>query len=755
MSIVGIAHAVTYYVTKSGNDSNTCTQAQTLATAKLTIAAGVGCLSSGDTVIIGAGTYDENMILSPPSGSPGSPTTIMSDTGATVIIQPTSFPAGDASFFHRILIFPNGTHHVTVSGLEIDGTSLPADGLHSVTLIHTNDDSHDLIFENMNLHDSRGDAIHMMPSSYGNTVRNSNMYDVGASVADTSPAHCIYMRGPTLEEVPIDSPTLSNTPGNLVEGNTFTGPSDDICLMQRGDQVNNVIRKNRFFSGDVPIMIGNTSQNTLFYNNIIANNENCIRLEPSSTGKVYNNTFYNSGNTDAFKCFPNIGQANLGSTPAQHVRNNIFYITQLNGTIPADNFVGDPSFTDAGNLDFTLQASSAAIDYGTTLSEVPDDFIGTSRSKGAAYDAGAYEYAGTPEIGEVGISDTHCPNWAATKANTSGRTISTNNTTIDYEEITGQMFVNAENVTFDCVRINAQNNLYGLSCLTSNCAGLLIEDSEILDGTSASLILRGTANNRAITRRSHIRGDENDAMKIRGHAELIDSFVEVEATPGSHNDAIQIESGVNIDIRGNTIAGPLNEQTSAIIAKSDFGIINNLRLENNTFSGGTHTIYSVNGGFGVPTNVIVANNVWVKDSWKFSPVSFETNASHCLEWYGNTNSDGTVRGVPTSSSPQGECAIGVFEPLGGSTPQNAPVTFTPAPGTYATTVTVSMSTPTAGATIYYTTDGSTPDATDTAYSTPVVLSATTTLKAIAIKAGNDDSVVTTGTYTIAASGCTY
>ena len=43
--------------------------------------------------------------------------------------------------------------------------------------------------------------------------------------------------------------------------------------------------------------------------------------------------------------------------------------------------------------------------------------------------------------GDTGITDAACPNWAATKTNTAGRTITTPQT-ISYEEITGQLTIN-------------------------------------------------------------------------------------------------------------------------------------------------------------------------------------------------------------------------------------------------------------------------------------------------------------------------
>jgi hypothetical protein len=82
----------------------------------------------------------------------------------------------------------------------------------------------------------------------------------------------------------------------------------------------------------------------------------------------------------------------------------------------------------------------------------------------------------------------------------------------------------------------------------------------------------------------------------------------------------------------------------------------------------------------------------------------------------------------------------------------APV-FNPAAGTYSSAQTVSISTTTSGASIRYTTNGTTPTSiSGTVYSGPVSLSATTTLKAIAYASGFNDSNVTSGTYTIGSGG---
>jgi MYXO-CTERM domain-containing protein len=82
-------------------------------------------------------------------------------------------------------------------------------------------------------------------------------------------------------------------------------------------------------------------------------------------------------------------------------------------------------------------------------------------------------------------------------------------------------------------------------------------------------------------------------------------------------------------------------------------------------------------------------------------------------------------------------------------PQAGAPSFSPAAGTFTSAQTVTITTTTSGASIRYTTDGSTPTETNgTLYSSPVSISSTTTLMAIAYKAGITDSTVTSGTYTI-------
>ena len=89
-----------------------------------------------------------------------------------------------------------------------------------------------------------------------------------------------------------------------------------------------------------------------------------------------------------------------------------------------------------------------------------------------------------------------------------------------------------------------------------------------------------------------------------------------------------------------------------------------------------------------------------------------------------------------------------------SLPTAATPTFSPAPGAYSPGQVVTLSDTTSGAVIHCTTDGSTPTASSPVCTT-LTLNTTTTIKAIAVATGYNNSAVASGTYTISANGNPY
>ena len=82
------------------------------------------------------------------------------------------------------------------------------------------------------------------------------------------------------------------------------------------------------------------------------------------------------------------------------------------------------------------------------------------------------------------------------------------------------------------------------------------------------------------------------------------------------------------------------------------------------------------------------------------------------------------------------------------TPTVATPTFSPVAGAYVGTQSVTINDATSGATIYYTTDGSTPTSSSTKYTAAISVSTSKTIKAIAELSGDTNSAVASAAYTI-------
>ena len=163
-----------------------------------------------------------------------------------------------------------------------------------------------------------------------------------------------------------------------------------------------------------------------------------------------------------------------------------------------------------------------------------------------------------------------------------------------------------------------------------------------------------------------------------------------------------------------------------------------------TASSGTSTnvAASIQDGSG---NVLTGGTGWAfvqsgSNTWTLTETSANTAYKVCI-YKNNTNNstyNAQVAGLKLTYSPTGSTPV---------TPTCATPTFSPASGSYEGTQNVTISS-TAGATIYYTTDGTTPSTGSSVYSAAIPVSANTTIKAYAVKDSYDDSEVATAAYEI-------
>ena len=206
---------------------------------------------------------------------------------------------------------------------------------------------------------------------------------------------------------------------------------------------------------------------------------------------------------------------------------------------------------------------------------------------------------------------------------------------------------------------------------------------------------------------------------------------EVEFTPSSCTNWGSSQAAQSQEIDGITFSS-----TSGMKSGTE-----HLRL----YSGATHTFSSTVGNITSIVFTCTASGTNNYGPGKMSGDGYSYSGT-VGTWSGNAS---TV----TITGGQSRCTsiVVTYTPSSG-TPTCGTPTISPAEGTFYGSQEITITTSTAGASIYYTTDNSTPSSTNgTLYSAPFSIAETTTIKAIAIKAGADDSEVATATYTKGAS----
>lgn len=141
---------------------------------------------------------------------------------------------------------------------------------------------------------------------------------------------------------------------------------------------------------------------------------------------------------------------------------------------------------------------------------------------------------------------------------------------------------------------------------------------------------------------------------------------------------------------------------------------------------------NANAGFTLEGQTTAGKSVTISGSLSGSGTTAEMRGTWIEpDMYAYVLGDATINAIPT-----------------GTTDTVSTPYFSPSETSFTSSVTVAILTDTSGATIRYTTDGSTPTSSSTAYSSALTFTSTKTLKAYATKSGMTDSSVATATYTL-------
>lgn len=380
-----VAQGATYYVSLTGNDSNS----GTLSAPFKTFARAVKPLKPGDTLYIRGGIWTTQLDLQ---------TNLISGT-SSAYVKIAGYPGETVTIRYADTISPGygpikarGTQgYLIFENLVLDGINGP-----NKTGWQLPRQNHHFILRNLEIKNFRSSGLYIQADYI--QVINCTIHDqISVSGSTGERWYGIYFhRGanPLLQ-----GNKIYRNPGGGMQ--FYPGPISNAVI--RGNAIYN---NNTLPSSTVGgIIVQGTSSsiisNTQIYNNLVYKNGTAltsgyapgIQLSYYASGtKVWNNTIY--GNT---KYGLHIGfNSTITNTSAQ---NNISYGNKLgnyynigSGTIATNNVTTDPGFVDASANNFALRAGSSAIDKGTALSNVTVDYRNLSRPRGTTHDVGGYEY---------------------------------------------------------------------------------------------------------------------------------------------------------------------------------------------------------------------------------------------------------------------------------------------------------------------------------------------------------------------------
>lgn len=378
---INSAFGAIYYAQNGGTD-NSCAQAVNIVTPRNSIANGISCLSSGDTLKIRAGAYNEtigtsNLTPSKSGVSYATATTVEAYASEVVTLNSIDmYPITSGEV--KYIIFRNlRVHNAAAHGGDCVGTI------------------HHIKFANIEVFDVPANSQAFAIGLNG-TGCATNIWVTGGSVhnylgADNNLYHCWYIED---SDNIIENAQCYNWNGGFgIHNYTQAG------VASRNTYKNIWIHELGNAALGVGAVLLTTGSNNVAYNILMTNVAEGGSIGGSCTNcAIYNSTVYRSGKYPADRidhpeacCYAGL-KIDSGAQNAQ-IRNSIIYDSVINSvsnsgtnsTVSHNLTTGNPQFSNAAANDFNLTvASTLAIDQGIDIGFA---------FNGSAPDIGRYETA--------------------------------------------------------------------------------------------------------------------------------------------------------------------------------------------------------------------------------------------------------------------------------------------------------------------------------------------------------------------------
>jgi hypothetical protein len=413
-----------FYVSTTGNDG---TGTGTFANPWRTINHGLPLISSGQTLWVRGGTYNE-AICNQSEPSCGSPIIVPSGTSLTAtngvfLNAPVlaSYPGetatiqgGNGQAEVQLDNFTTVLHHFVFDRLTLDAINNTNAGISGA--LYLAGGTHDIVFQNGEIKNGWVNCIQtsINNSTIGNysglQILNSHVHDCGLNPAQSNSGYPFY--------------AISD--GNILQGSELDhghgyGYHLNNCPTQ---SVNNQVIDNRIHDNQITVAGGASSSfgvallcstGTRVVNNLIYNNGQSGACGGCQAGGIFdttnsigdvllNNTIFN--NTEECILFQSYGGTNTaennlcwhngsgiidaGGTGSPSLITNLNPVNQTTGSGGSDPLFVNPGLSPP---DLHIQSGSPARTGGTTNVIAAVDFDGVARPQGATYSRGAYEFA--------------------------------------------------------------------------------------------------------------------------------------------------------------------------------------------------------------------------------------------------------------------------------------------------------------------------------------------------------------------------